>query len=111
MTCAGSSEIVAFDTTTRTEKARRKIDVPLADGATERPFARLAPGSALPVGLTLSRDGNGVFVAATMADKVVELDTSTLTPRNIIDVGGEPYGMATTTVLQQSECHGCSSWP
>ncbi len=111
VTCAGSSEIVAFDAVTRKEKARRKIDVPLADGATERPFARLAPGSALPVGVTLSRDGRSVFVAATMADKVVELDASTLTPRRVIDVGGEPDGMATTHVLQQSECHGCSSRP
>ena len=111
VTCAGSSEVIAFDSATRKEKARRKIDVPLADGATQRPFARLAPGSALPVGITLSRDGKSVFVAATMADKVVELDTSTLTTRRIIDVDGEPDGMATTEVVQQSECHGCSSRP
>ena len=56
VTCAGSSELVAYDVAPRTVRARAKVDVPLAPDAAERPFARLAPGSALPVGLLVARD-------------------------------------------------------
>jgi len=67
VTCAGASELVAFDVAARSERARRKVDVPLAPGAGQRPFAQLAPGSALPVGLLVSGDGRSAYVAATMA--------------------------------------------
>ena len=109
VTCAGSSELVAYDTATRTVRARTKVDVPLAPDAAERPFARLAPGSALPVGLLVARDGRSAFVAATMGDRVVQYDVSTLAPSRIIEVGGEPDGLASTTVLQAAPCHACTS--
>jgi DNA-binding beta-propeller fold protein YncE len=80
VTCAGSGELVAFDVASRTERARRKVDVPLAPGAEQRPFARLAPGSTLPVGLLVAGDGRSAYVAATMADRVVQYDLGTLDP-------------------------------
>jgi len=107
VTCAGSSELVAYDVATRTVRARVKVDVPLAPDAAERPFARLAPGSALPVGLLVARDGRSAFVAATMGDRVVQYDVSTLAPLRTIEVGGEPDGLASTTVLQAAPCHAC----
>jgi DNA-binding beta-propeller fold protein YncE len=107
VTCAGSSELVAYDVARRAVRARTKVDVPLAPDAAERPFARLAPGSALPVGLLVSRDGRSAFVAATMADRVVQYDVSALAPSRIIEVDGEPDGLASTTVLQAAPCHAC----
>jgi len=108
VTCAGSSELVAFDVASRVERGRRKVDVPLATGAEQRPFARLAPGSALPVGLLVSRDGRSAFVAATMGDRVVQFDVSTLEPLRSIAVGGEPDGLASTAVLPHAPCHACT---
>jgi DNA-binding beta-propeller fold protein YncE len=108
VTCAGSSEVVAFDVARRTERGRRRVDVPLAPGAGQRPFARLAPGSALPVGLLVSRDGRSAFVAATMADRVIQYDIATLAPLRSIEVGGEPDGLGSTTVLQSAPCHACA---
>jgi DNA-binding beta-propeller fold protein YncE len=108
VTCAGSSEVLAFDVASRGERGRRKVDVPLAPGAAERPFARLAPGSVLPVGLLVSRDGRSAFVAATMGDRVVQYDIATLTPLRTIEVGGEPDGLGSTTVLQGAPCHACA---
>jgi DNA-binding beta-propeller fold protein YncE len=107
VTCAGSSELVAYDVATRTVRARAKVDVPLAPDAAERPFARLAPGSALPVGLLVARDGRSAFVAATMSDRVVQYDVSTLAPTRTIEVGGEPDGLASTAALQAAPCHAC----
>lgn len=107
VTCAGSSELVAYDVATRAVRARVKVDVPLAPDAAERPFARLAPGSALPVGLLVARDGHSAFVAATMGDRVVQYDVSTLAPLRTIEVGGEPDGLASTAVLQVAPCHAC----
>ena len=109
VTCAGSSELVAYDVATRTERGRVKVDPPLAPGADLRPFAKLAPGSALPVGLLVSHDGRSAYVAATMADRVVQYDVSTLAPLRSIEVGGEPDGLASTTVLQAAPCHACES--
>jgi len=108
VTCAGSSELVAYDVATRVVRARARVDVPLAPGAEQRPFARLAPGSALPVGLLVARDGRSAFVAATMADRVVQYDVSTLVPLRSIEVGGEPDGLASTKVLQAAPCHACA---
>lgn len=109
VTCAGSGELVALDVAGRRERARRSVDVPLAPGAAERPFARLAPGSPLPVGLLLSRDGRSAYVAATMGDRVVQYDATTLEPLRSIEVGGEPDGLASTPAMPRAPCHGCSS--
>ena len=108
VTCAGSSELVAFDVAGRRERGRRKVDVPLADGAAQRPFAGLAPGSPLPVGLLVSRDGRSAYVAATMSDRVVQFDVATLTPVRAMAVGGEPDGLAVTEVLPRATCHACT---
>jgi DNA-binding beta-propeller fold protein YncE len=108
VTCAGTSELVAFDVASRGERGRRKVDVPLAPGAGQRPFARLAPGSALPVGLLVSRDGRSAFVAATMGDRVVQFDVATLAPLRTIEVDGEPDGLGSTSVLQNAPCHACA---
>jgi DNA-binding beta-propeller fold protein YncE len=109
VTCAGSGELMAFDVATRTIRGRAKVDVPLAPGADQRPFARLAPGSALPVGLWVSRDGRSAYVAATMGDRVVQYDVASLAPQRVIEVGGEPDGLASTPVLQAAPCHACGS--
>ena len=109
VTCAGSSELVAYDVATRAVRGRVKVDPPLAPGADQRPFARLAPGSALPVGLLVSRDGQSAYVAATMADRVVQYALPALARVRSIEVGGEPDGLASTTVLQAKPCRGCES--
>jgi DNA-binding beta-propeller fold protein YncE len=109
VTCAGSSELVAYDVATRSVRGRTKVDVPLAADAAQRPFARLAPGSALPVGLLVARDGRSAFVAATMGDRVVQYSISTLAPLRVIEVGGEPDGLASTEVLQAAPCHACEA--
>jgi YVTN family beta-propeller protein len=108
VTCAGSSELVAFDVATRRERDRRDVDVPLAPDAAQRPFARLAAGSPLPVGLITSRDGRTAYVAATMGDRVVQFDTATLGLLRSAAVGGEPDGLAVTDVLPRGPCHACS---
>lgn len=108
VTCAGSSELVAFDVATRRERARRRVDVPLAPGAAQRPFAQLAPGSSLPVGLLVSCDGHSAFVAATMGDRVVQFDARTLEPLRSIEIGGEPDGLASSVVLPRAPCHACA---
>jgi DNA-binding beta-propeller fold protein YncE len=107
VTCAGTAEIVAFDVATRSERARRKVDVPKAPGATQRSLARLAPDSVMPIGLLVSGDGATAFVAATMGDVVVHFGTRTLEPLRTIDVGGEPDGLAVTPVLPKAACHAC----
>jgi DNA-binding beta-propeller fold protein YncE len=107
VTCAGAAELVAFDVETRAERARAKVAVPLVTGASERPFAGLAPGSVLPVGLLVADDGRSVYVAATMGDRVVQFDAATLGILRSIDVGGEPDGLGSTPTLPRAECHGC----
>jgi YVTN family beta-propeller protein len=108
VTCAGSGELVAFDVANRSERGRRKVDVPLAPGADQRPFARLAPGSVLPVGLLVSRDGRSAYVAATMGDRIVQFDAGTLEPLRSIEVAGEPDGLAATMVQPRAQCHACT---
>jgi DNA-binding beta-propeller fold protein YncE len=108
VTCAGASELVAFDVAARSERARRRVDVPLAPTAGQRPFAQLAPGSALPVGLLVSGDGRSAYVAATMGDAVVQYDTTTLGPLRTLEVGGEPDGLAATAVVPRAPCHACA---
>ena len=109
VTCAGSAEVVAFDGATGRELRRRKIQTALAPTASSRPFAGLAPGSPLPVGLAVAPDGRSVFVAATMADRVVQLDAATLEVLHTIDVGGEPDGLALTRQMPKAECHACTA--
>jgi DNA-binding beta-propeller fold protein YncE len=109
VTCAGTAEIVAFDVATRSERARRRVDVPKASGADQRPLARLAPDSVLPIGLLVSGDGASAFVAATMGDVVVQFATESLEPLRTIDVGGEPDGLAVTAVLPKAPCHACQA--
>jgi YVTN family beta-propeller protein len=108
ITCAGAGEVVAFDVGTRVERRRAKVAVPVAPGARERPFARLAPGSVLPVGLLVARDGRSAYVAATMGDRVVQFDTGTLEILRSLDVGGEPDGLGSTPVIPRAVCHGCT---
>jgi YVTN family beta-propeller protein len=108
VTCAGRSELVVFDVATRREVGRTKIDVARAPGATSRPFAAAAAGSALPVGVAVSRDGRSVYVAATMGDQVVELDAATLSVLRTIAVDGEPDGLGLTDVMPKSVCHACT---
>jgi len=108
VTCAGAGEIVAFDVERRVERRRAKVAVPLAPGAQERPFARLATGSVLPVGLLVSRDGRSAYVAATMGDRVAQFDTRTLEILRTLDVGGEPDGLGSSPVIPRAACHGCT---
>ena len=109
VTCAGTAEIVAFDVATRSERARRKVDVPKAPGADQRSLARLAPDSVLPIGLLVSGDGATAFVAATMGDVVVQFTTGSLEPLRTIDVGGEPDGLAVTPTIPRAPCHACEA--
>jgi DNA-binding beta-propeller fold protein YncE len=68
----------------------------------------MAPGSVLPVGLLVSRDGRSAYVAATMGDGVAQFDTGTLEILRTLDVGGEPDGLGSTPVIPRLVCHGCT---
>jgi DNA-binding beta-propeller fold protein YncE len=107
LTRAGAGDVVALDAATGAIVAQRKIDVPLAPDAAQRPFAGLAPGSPLPVGLLVAPDGRSLYVAATMADRVVQVDARNFIVLRSIEVGGEPDGLAVTTVMPKKPCHAC----
>ncbi len=109
VTCAGSGELAVIDVASRKERLRRPVDVPLAPDAAARPFARLAPGSVLPVGLWVAADGRSAYVAATMGDRVVQFDMTSFQVLREIDVGGEPDGLGSTPVLPRATCHACAS--
>ena len=109
VTCAGSAEVIAFDTSSGREVRRRKIDVPLAADAPRRPFAQLAAGSPMPVGLLVAPDSRSVYVAATMADRIVQLDAGTLDVLRVIEVTGEPDGLGITRVMPKAQCHACGN--
>ena len=94
VTAAVTGEVVVLDVPRRKELLRRKLQVEPAPAAERRPFARLAPGSPMPVGLIVSPDGQTAVVAATMADKLAVLDARTLEVRALLDAGGEPDGLA-----------------
>jgi len=111
VTCAGSGEVVSIDVRSRQQTGKHRLEMAPAPAAAARPMARLAPGSALPVGLALSSDGGTAYVAATMADQVVVLETHGLRPLRAIRVGGEPDGLALTPVLPGAPCHACSADP
>ena len=107
VTCAGSAEIVVFDAADGRELRRRRLDLPRADGAAKRPFAVIAADGSLPVGVAVARDGKSVFVAATMADRVVVLEAASLETLRLIEVDGEPDGLALTPVIPRATCHAC----
>jgi DNA-binding beta-propeller fold protein YncE len=107
VTCAASSEIVAFDARSRRELGRRSLAAPLGTGA-ERAGAG-GTGSVVPVGVALGADAASVFVAATQADAVLELALPELTVRRAIAVPGQPDGMALTPVMPQAQCHACEA--
>jgi DNA-binding beta-propeller fold protein YncE len=109
VTCAASAEIVAYDARSGRERGRRRIVGPLAAGAVTRPMARVAPGSPLPIGLAVATDGRSVFVAATMADRIVQLDARTLDVLRTLDVEGEPDGLGVTAVMPKAQCHACEA--
>jgi YVTN family beta-propeller protein len=107
VTCAGAGRLVAVDVAGRKVRDEARVDVPLAPGAASRPFAQLAPGSVLPIGLHVGAAGTA-YVAATMGDVVVQYDLATLEAVRTIAVGGEPDGLATTPLLPRSPCHACT---
>lgn len=111
VTCAGAGRLVAIDVASRSPRGSARVDVPLAPDAASRPFAQLAPGSVLPVGLHVGQEGRAIFVAATMGDRVVQYETATLAPVRSIEVGGEPDGLATTPVSPRQPCHACVAQP
>ena len=111
MTCAGAGRLVAIDVARRLPRDSAKVDVPLAPAAASRPFAQLAPGSVLPVGLHVGQEGRATYVAATMGDRVVQYETATLKSLRSIEVGGEPDGLATTPVQPRQPCHACVAQP
>jgi DNA-binding beta-propeller fold protein YncE len=111
VTSAAASTVTAIDVATREPALSHRVEVPLAPGAAERPFARLAPGSALPVGLIASPATGAVYVASTMGDKVLVLAPMDLSSVRSVDVGGEPDGLGITATLPKAACHGCEKTP
>ncbi len=109
VTCAGASELVAIDVASRLVRARTPVAVALAAGAAERTFARIAPGSVLPVGLLVAGDGRSVYVAATMGDAVVQYDLESLKAIRSIKVSGEPDGLGSAETLPRAHCHACEA--
>jgi YVTN family beta-propeller protein len=93
-----TGEAVAFDVAQRTELLRRRLQLDPSPAGARRGFARLAPGSPMPVGLVLSPDGRTAVVAATIADKLVVLDAKTLEIRRVLPAGGEPDGLALSSI-------------
>lgn len=93
VTCAAGSALIAIDVAGRAVVATHRVDLPLAPGAENRPFAHLGPGTPLPIGLVVAPSG-AIYLAATMADQLEKLDPEGLAPRATFDVGGEPDGIA-----------------
>jgi YVTN family beta-propeller protein len=107
-TCAGTGELVAYDSATRRERARHSMDLPRAEGADQRSFARILPATSPgPVGLLASPDGRSAYVAATLGDRIMQLDPSRLALLRTIATGGEPDGLAVTPLIPRAVCHAC----
>jgi YVTN family beta-propeller protein len=106
VSCAGSGEVVAIDAATREIRARRRLDLPLSAAAQTRPAAPPGAGSAVPVGLAIIDDAT-IFVAATLADAVVQLRLPGLDVVRTLAVSGEPDGLGHTSLLPKFECHAC----
>jgi YVTN family beta-propeller protein len=98
VTCAAAGALVSIDVAARKVVGSHRVDLPLAPGAASRPFARLGPGSSLPIGLAVSPRNKAIYVAATMADRVQVLDPASLKAVRILDVAGEPDGIAVSFV-------------
>lgn len=62
-------------------------------GDTLTPVTEIEVG-ADPVGVVASEDGSAVFVAAAVSDRVVEIDTASLSITRTFDVGGQPRWVA-----------------
>jgi DNA-binding beta-propeller fold protein YncE len=104
--CAGSGEVVAIDAATHEIRARRRLDMPLSAAAETRSAASSGAGSAVPVGLAVIDDAT-IFVAATMADALVQLRLPVLDVVRTLAVSGEPDGLGHTSLLPKFECHAC----
>lgn len=98
ITCAAASALVAIDVAARRVVGNHRVDLPLAAGAASRQFAHLGPGSPLPIGLAVSPRTRAIYLAATMADRVQVLDPSSLDAVRTLDIGGEPDGIAISSV-------------
>lgn len=106
-----SGELQVLDVASRRLRASLKLDVPLAAHATQRPFAGLAPGSPLPVGVAVATDDRAWYVAASMADAVLVIDPATLSVIRTIGVEGEPDGLGLTGTQPAAVCHACTAPP
>lgn len=102
VTCAAAGALVSIDVAARKVVGSHSLDLPLAAGAASRPFARLGPGSPLPIGLAVSPFTKAIYVAATMADRVQVLDPASLAAVRTLDVGGEPDGIAVSIVKRSA---------
>jgi YVTN family beta-propeller protein len=102
VTCAAAGALLAIDVAARKVVGSHSVNLPLAAGAASRPFARLGPGSPLPIGLAVSPFTKAIYVAATMADRVQVLDASSLEAVRAFDVGGEPDGIAVSIVRRSA---------
>jgi YVTN family beta-propeller protein len=98
VTCAAASALVAIDVAARRVVGNHRVDLPLAPGAASRQFAHLGPGSPLPIGLAVSLRSRAIYLAATMSDRVQVLDPSSLDAVRTLDIGGEPDGIAISSV-------------
>jgi YVTN family beta-propeller protein len=109
VSCAATSEVVALDMHTRREIARRGIE-PRAASPAQRPAAT-GFGGAVPVGLQLLAQRRSAFVAATAADRIIELGLPGLETLRVVEVAGEPDGMALTPLMPKGVCHACEAPP
>lgn len=91
---AASGEVVAIDTSSRSELARATLDLSALPESTTRLFGDQFGESPVPVGLVISPDGKTAWVAATQADVVVVVDPSDLRVKGLLKAGREPDGMA-----------------
>jgi DNA-binding beta-propeller fold protein YncE len=109
VSCAASSEIVVFDVRSRRETGRTRIDVPSPGTANVLSGSGPVAGGPVPVGLALAGDAASVHVAATAADKIVQLALPDLAVLRVLTVPGEPDGMALTPVMPKGDCHACEA--
>ena len=107
VSCAESSELVAFDAGARREIGRVTLDVAVSGAVQGRTGSR-SPGGVVPVGIVSAGDSTA-YVAATRADKVLVLAVPALEVLRTIDVPGEPDGMALTPIMPQAVCHACEA--
>ncbi len=91
---ARAGEVVIFDVESRKEKTRRKLDLSTVPDASTRLFGDSFGDSPVPVGLVIHPAGDLAWVAATQADAVVVIDTTSLEVRDLWRAGKEPDGMS-----------------